>query len=119
MREARMGPGNHRAPELIRKTRDCEPLNEAEIRFMVFGALVGALTEAQIGAWLMAITLRGLTEPETFALTRVFVESGRCLDLSGVAGVTVDKHSTGGVGDKTTLVVVPLVAAAGVPVVKL
>jgi pyrimidine-nucleoside phosphorylase len=104
---------------LIRKTRDGVPLDEPELRFMVFGALIGALTEAQIGAWLMAITLRGLTEPETFALTQAFVDSGRCLDLAGIPGVTVDKHSTGGVGDKTTLVVVPLVAAAGVTVLKL
>lgn len=108
-----------RAPELIRKTRDGVPLGEAEVRYMVFGALDGTLTEAQLGAWLMAITLRGLTEAETAALTQAFVDSGRCLDLSAISGVTVDKHSTGGVGDKTTLIVVPLVAAAGVRVLKL
>jgi pyrimidine-nucleoside phosphorylase len=108
-----------RVPELIRKTRDGEGLSGAEIRFMVAGALDGTVTEAQVGAWLMAITLRGMGEPETYALTEAFLDSGRRLDLSDLPGTPVDKHSTGGVGDKTSLVVVPLVAAAGVPVLKL
>src|SRR5437588_421481 len=101
-----------RAPELIRKTRDGVPLEEAEIRFMVFGALVGAVTEAQIGAWLMAITLRGLSRAETLSLAQVFLESGRRLDLSFLPGITVDKRIYAIRDTTATVESLPLIASS-------
>jgi pyrimidine-nucleoside phosphorylase len=106
------------ATEIIRKKRDGEELTAAEIAFVIQAGLTGEMTEAQLGAFLMAIYWRGMTEAETCALALEMAHSGEMLDLS-VLPNTVDKHSTGGVGDKTTMIVAPLAAAAGVPVAKL
>jgi len=104
--------------EIIRKKRDGEKLSTEEIAFLVCGAVDGAINEAQLGAFLMAVYFNGLSHEETTALALEMAHSGEMLDLSSIPG-TVDKHSTGGVGDKTTMIVAPLVAAAGVPVAKL
>ena len=108
-----------RAVDLIAKKRAGEEHSEDELSFLVSGYVQGVVPDYQISAWLMAVLWRGLTGPETFALTAAMVQSGDTLDLSGLPGVPVDKHSTGGVGDKTTLAVVPILAAAGVPVAKM
>jgi len=90
-----------------------------EIAFLVEGYLRGTVPDYQMAAWLMAVYFRGLDAEETWALTRVLVQSGEVLNLDAVPGIKVDKHSTGGVGDKTTLVVAPLAAALGLKMVKL
>ncbi len=105
-----------RAVDLIRKTRDGAPLTDDEIGFLVAGAATGAVPEAQLAAWLMAVYQRGLTLPELSALTEAMRCSGETFDArDGVPGRrrTVDKHSTGGVGDKTSLLVAPIATAAG------
>ncbi|TME14521.1 MAG: thymidine phosphorylase [Chloroflexi bacterium] len=107
------------ALEIIARKRDGSEHSEDEIRFLLNGYLAGTVADYQMAAWLMAVCTRGMTRSETLALTHALVESGEVLELSDIEGVKVDKHSTGGVGDKVTLIAAPLAAACGVKVPKL
>jgi len=104
------------AVEIISKKREGRPLDPDEISLMVDGYVQNRVPDYQMSAFLMAVVLRGMTPDETLALTRTMIASGSSIDLSSVPGVKVDKHSTGGVGDKVSLILAPLVACAGVPV---
>jgi pyrimidine-nucleoside phosphorylase len=105
-----------RAIDVIRKKRDGIELSRHEIEGFVNAYTQGDIPDYQVSAWLMAVVLRGMTRPETAALTDAMLRSGEVLDLSSLAARKVDKHSTGGVGDKTSLVLAPLASAAGVAV---
>jgi pyrimidine-nucleoside phosphorylase len=105
--------------ELIERKKNGGALGEAELRALCDGLVEGTIPEYQLAAWLMAVWFRGMAAAETLALTRAMVATGATLDWSGLDRPVVDKHSTGGVGDKTSLVLVPLVAAAGLGFAKM
>ena len=107
------------AVEIITAKRDGYELSREQIGWLIKGVMDDSVKDYQLSAWLMVVCLRGMTARETADLTMAMVASGKRLDLSAVGGFVGDKHSTGGVGDKTTLVVTPLVAAAGVPIAKM
>jgi pyrimidine-nucleoside phosphorylase len=107
------------AVDIIIKKRDRKELNSEEITFFIQGMTHNEIPDYQVAAWAMAVLLNGMTDQETTDLTLAMANSGEILDLTDVVPIEVDKHSTGGVGDKTTLVVEPLVAACGLPVGKM
>src|SRR6202047_121817 len=102
--------------DLIRKKRDGGELSPDEIGFLVRAYTSDEIPDYQMAAWLMSGVIRGMSRPELGALTAAMLRSGEVLDFSDLPGSKVDKHSTGGVGDKTSLIIAPIVAAAGVTV---
>lgn len=108
-----------RAVDIIVKKRDKKELSKEEIQFFVRGISTGEIPDYQISAWAMAVLLNGMTPQETTDLTLAISQSGETLDIHEVVDIAVDKHSTGGVGDKTTIAVLPIVAACGLPVGKM
>jgi pyrimidine-nucleoside phosphorylase len=108
-----------RTVDIIQKKRDAEELTTAEIDFIIEGYTKGEIPDYQMSAWAMAVYFNGMTAKETADLTLAMARSGDQAELGSIPGIKVDKHSTGGVGDTTTLILAPLVAAAGVPVAKM
>src|SRR5436189_3449037 len=119
-RKRRTGTGSERqviSPrEIIQKKRDRQVLTSEEIAAFIRGYMSSEVADYHVAAWLMAVYLNGMTIEETLALTREMRDSGRGLNLSSIKSKKVDKHSTGGVGDKTSIVIAPIAAACGVTV---
>lgn len=105
--------------DIIEKKRDGEKLSYEEIKFWIDGYVKGEIPDYQVSSLLMAIYFKGLDDEELTNLTLIMANSGEMIDLSAISGVKVDKHSTGGVGDKTTFVVAPIVASLGCKVAKM
>ena len=105
--------------DIIMKKRNGEELSKEEIEEVIEKFVIGDIPDYQMAAFLMAVYFQGMSEKETFNLTLALAASGDIIDLSSINGIKADKHSTGGVGDKTTLIVAPIVAACGVKVAKM
>ena len=105
--------------DIISKTKNGIELTDEEIRWFVNGYVNGEIPDYQLSAWLMAVCFNSLSDRETTALTLAMCESGEMINLSGIDGITVDKHSTGGVGDKTSLIIAPIISACGAYVPKM
>ena len=105
--------------DIIDKKRVGKELSYKELYYFFNGYLNGDVCDYQMSSFLMAVCINGMTDEEVFALTKIFIDSGDCLDFSSVPGIKVDKHSTGGIGDKTTFVVASIVASLGIPVIKM
>ena len=105
--------------DIITKTKRNERLTKEEIQWLINGYVEGTVPDYQMSSWLMAVNFQPLSDDETLILTETMRDSGDVLDLSGIEGVTVDKHSTGGIGDKTSLIIAPICAACGLKVPKM
>lgn len=105
--------------DIIDKKRLGKELSYKELDYFFNGYLNRDICDYQMSAFLMSVCINGMTDEEVFALTKIFIDSGDCLDFSNIPGIKVDKHSTGGIGDKTTLVIAPIVASLGIPVIKM
>jgi len=105
--------------DIINKKRLGKELSYKELDYAFNSYLNGDIPDYQMSSLLMAICINGMTDEEIFALTKIFIDSGDVLDFSDIPGIKVDKHSTGGIGDKTTLVITPIVASLGIPVIKM
>ena len=105
--------------DIIDKKRLGKELSYKELDYFFNGYLNGDICDYQMSSFLMAVCINGMTDEEVFALTKIFIDSGDCLNFSSIPGIKVDKHSTGGIGDKTTLVIAPIVASLGIPVIKM